>query len=171
MTKISTHNEFVINKLTSDISDHIVNTSRNILKTEDINFTGGLSDKIKQYMSGKFSYINFDSPYAQFVNDGMPPGEDVDITRLREWVRKKVGISDEEVLSIVTGRIYKKITNEGIPPTRFLDKAVDVVINIWGKKKRKQFIRTKGRLPAKKTIKILKSVTKAINKINKLVNR
>lgn len=149
MTKISTHNEFVINKLTNDISDHIVLTSRNILKTDDINFTGGLSDKIKQFISGKFSFINFDSPYAQFVNDGMPPGQDVDITRLREWVRKKVGINDEEVLSIVTGRIYKKIINKGIAPTRFLDKAIDVIINVWGKKKRKQFTRTMSRVYAK----------------------
>jgi len=53
---------------------------------------------------------------------------------LRVWVEKKLGITDPEILSIVTGRIFNKIREEGIEPTRFLAKSIDFVIKRWGKK-------------------------------------
>ena len=129
-------NNNVIDKFVDDISDDIIKTSRRILRTEDINFTGGLSDKISKHKSGEFKYIVYDSPYAELVEDGMPPGGNVDIVKLREWVRKKLGITDERGLGVATGNIYNKIINKGIEPTRFLDKSLDYIIKLWGKKSR-----------------------------------
>ncbi len=133
---VNEHNEHTIDVLVDDISDEIVKTSRKILRTEDINFTGGLSDKILQYKQGKFRFIKYDSPYAEFVEDGMPPGGNVDMSKLRKWVRDKVGIKDEVRLSVVTNNIFNKIKTEGIEPKRFLDKSLDFVIKRWGKKAR-----------------------------------
>jgi len=127
-------NEKVIDKLVDDISDDIIKTSRKILKTEDINFTGGLSNKISKYKIGEQKYIVYGSPYAELVEDGMPPGGYIDIAKLREWVRVKVGITDERALGVVTGNIFNKIKKEGIEPKRFLDKSLDFVIKRWGKK-------------------------------------
>ena len=165
--RFDTDNQHTIDVLVDDISDDIVKTCRKILRTDDINFTGGLSKNIQQYKTGKYSYITFDSPYAEFVEDGMPPGEDVDISKLREWVNKKVGIKDQEALSIVTGRIFNKIVTEGIEPKRFLDKSLDYIIKRWGKKDRKSRVRAVS--PLKKTIRTAKTIEKAVNKINKFV--
>jgi len=167
--KFSTDNEHVIDVLTDDISDDIVKISRRILRTEDINFTGGLSKKILQYTQGKFKFIKFDSPYAEFVEDGMPPGEDIDMSKLRKWVEKKVGITDEEQLSIVTGNIAKKIQNEGIVPKRFLAKSLDVVIKRWGKKDRNSGARRANN--TKSVLKIAKTIKSITSKINKLIGR
>jgi len=167
--KFSTDNEHVIDVLTDDISDDIVKTARKILRTDDINFTGGLSKKILQYAQGKFKFIKFDSPYAEFVEDGMPPGEDIDMEKLRVWVQKKVGITDEEKLSIVTGNIFKKITDVGIEPKRFLDKSLSMVIKKWGKKERNRQARKAN--TTKKVIKIAKTITNIASKINKFIGR
>ena len=167
--KFSTDNEHTIDVLTDDISDDIVKTSRIILRTEDINFTGGLSKKILQYSQGKFKFIKFDSPYAEFVEDGMPPGEDIDMSKLRKWVEKKVGIKDPEVLSIVTGNIAKKIEKDGIVPKRFLAKSLDVVIKRWGKKERNRGARKANN--TKSILKIAKTVKRVVGKINKLFGR
>lgn len=163
-------NEQVIDQLVNDISDDIIKTSRIILKTEDINFTGGLSDKISKYKIGEFKYVVYDSPYAELVEDGMPPGGYVDIAKLREWVRKKVGITDERALGVVTGNIFNKIRKEGIEPKRFLDKSLDYVINRWGFKK-SVTKSTRKTNTVKSAIRAVKTVTKTVNKINKLVKR
>jgi len=162
-------NEQVIDKLVDDISDDIIKTSRRILKTEDINFTGGLSDKILKYKIGEFKYIVYDSPYAELVEDGMPPGGYVDIAKLREWVRKKVGITDERALGVVTGNIFNKIRKEGIEPKRFLDKSLDYVIQRWGKKARSR--RSRRSSTIKSVIRDVKTITNTVNKINKSVKR
>lgn len=161
-------NNLVIDKFVGDIANDIIKTSRNILKTEDINFTGGLSDKILKYKIGEFKYIVYASAYAEFVNDGMPPGGYVDIAKLREWVQNKVGITDERELGVVTGNIYNKIIKEGIEPTRFLDKSLDFVINRWGKKG-KNIQSGKSIKTRKSVIRTVRSATKIMNKINKLV--
>lgn len=132
--ELTTNNDSVMNTLVEDLSDEIVKTVRVILRTEDINFTGGLSDKILQYKSGRFNYIVFNSLYAEFVEDGMPPGQNIDKAKLREWVRKKIGITDESTLTTVTDRIFNKITDEGIEPKRFLSKALDSVVKQWEQK-------------------------------------
>lgn len=132
--ELTTNNESVIDQLVDDISDEIVKTVRVILRTEDINFTGGLSDKILQYKSGRFKYIVFNSLYAEFVEDGMPPGQDINRAKLREWVRKKIGVTEEDTLNTVTDRIFDKIVDEGIQPKRFLAKSLDSVIKQWQQK-------------------------------------
>ena len=162
-------NKRTIDELEDDISDEIIKTSRIILRTEDINFTGGLSDKIRKYKIGKFKYIVYDSPYAEFVEDGMPPGEYIDMSKLRKWVRGKLGIKDEEVLSIVTGNIYRKIKDEGIAPKKFLDKSLDYVIKKWGTRDRSRQARRSNTI--KKVIKTTKAITRVVSKINKFVKR
>lgn len=160
-------NEQVIDQLVDDIGSDIIKTSRRILRTEDINFTGGLSKKILKYKLGEFKYIVYDSPYAELVEDGMPPGGYVDIGKLREWVRKKLGISDERALGVATGNIFNKIKEKGIEPTRFLDKSLDFVIKRWGKKAKSGRIRKTSTIKA--VTRAIKTVTKSVNKINKLV--
>lgn len=160
-------NERVIDTLVDDISDDIIKTSRMILRTEDINFTGGLSDKISKSKIGKLNYIIYDSPYAELVEDGMPPGMYIDIKKLREWVRKKLGITDERALGVATGNIFNKIINQGIEPTRFLDKSLDFVIKRWGKKATTS--RIKRTSTVKSVIKTAKVVEKTASKINKFV--
>lgn len=160
-------NERVIDTLVDDISDDIIKTSRMILRTEDINFTGGLSDKISKSKTGNVSYIIYDSPYAELVEDGMPPGMYIDIKQLREWVRKKLGITDERALGVATGNIFNKIVNQGIEPTRFLDKSLDLVLKKWGKKATTS--RIKRTSTVKSVIKTAKMVEKTASKINKFV--
>lgn len=95
----------------------------------------------------------------------MPPGGFVDIVKLREWVRKKLGISDARALGVATGNIYNKIINQGIEPTRFLDKSLDFVIKRWGIK-----ARSSGRRASTKSVtRTAKSITKTVGKINKFV--
>ncbi len=165
--KFDTDNQHTLDILVDDISDDIVKTSRKILRTEDINFTGGLSQRIRQYTRGKFKFITFDSPYAEFVEDGMPPGEDIDMSKLRKWVKGKIGIKDEAALGVVTGRIAAKIIAEGIIPKRFLDKSVDYVTKKWGVKVRNSQARPTG--PIKKVTRTAKTIEKVVNKINKFV--
>ena len=107
-------------------------------------------------------------PRAELVEDGMPPGGYVDITKLREWVRKKLGITEERALGVATGNIFNKIINQGIEPTRFLDKSLDFVIKKWGKKARHT---RPAKITIKSVIRTVRNVEKTVNKINKFVKK
>ena len=111
-------------RLTTDIQDDLTHNMRLQLVFDDINFTGALSKSINQSHDGRFHTIEVTSPYAKFVEYGMPPGHKVSYWALFKWVQGKLLISDKKEARDVTFKIRSKILGEGIKPKRFMKKAI-----------------------------------------------
>ena len=111
-----------INRMTDDIQKELIQKIQKQIGMDDITFTGNLRKNIKGGFWGSFKTVEADTPYAYFVEFGLPPGKWVNFDALRLWVEGKLGISEEEELNTVTWKILRKINNKGIKPKRFMKK-------------------------------------------------
>lgn len=162
-------NELEMSRLRHDVAEAIIKNSQNILESQDINFTEKMSKSIHIVDNNGETQIISNSPYIRFVEWGMPAGQKVNFDALRYWVEEKLGISVEESTN-VTFKIYRKIKNEGIAPTRFLKKAI---IKIGARGRGIGGLRQprKSRRKSSKLLKVIKSLTDAMNRINKTYKR
>ena len=92
----------------------------------------------------------------------MSPGKWVNYDALHDWVVIKLGIDDPEAVD-VTWKILRKIQKDGIQPTRFVKKALKMLIGKHGVPSLK---RKSGGKRKKKS-----RIMKAINKINKAIRK
>lgn len=119
-------------RLVDDIQESIIDNIHNILKHDDIDFTGDMSASFVKGKEGDFPTVETDNKYAGFIEFGMPAGEDIDYDKLRIWVEFKVGIPEGDELTAVTNIIYKRIKSNGIQPRRYMRKAIRKFVGMSG---------------------------------------
>ena len=138
-------NMIELDRMTGDIQDETIKNIRKQLSADDINFTGGLSKKIEKGKFKDFRTVDLTTPYAKFVEYGLPPGNRPNFDALRYWVENKLGVKDENELTILTLKISNKITTDGIKPKRFVKKALKSLISRRGIiKTRRKKVRVSG---------------------------
>ncbi len=174
-------NEEEIDRLTEDIAKDLIVQIQWGLTEDDINFTGDTSDSIIIDEERGSRTIIIDTPYAGFIEYGLPGGGgvgniNINIDQLRSWVFHKLGITDEEENLAVTYKIAKKIQTKGIRPKRFVKKAIKRLISGRSVPNKPRAKRAKSgffeKLKKKfKKLKILKKLKKTSKKIKKLINK
>ena len=177
-------NKIEMKKMKDHMRKRIIHHMKNTLGTEDINFTGKLTDSIHMVTENNVNMIVVDSPYGYIIEYGMAPGNKVNFDALKYWVSKKLGIPDENLMD-VTYKIYNKILNKGLKPKWFIKKALKKFIGQssvatvraprkpQGSKFARKFKKAMKKLNRKltKAIKTISSTTKKGNKNLNKVNR
>jgi len=155
-------NEEEMLRLKTDLGNDIIKHAKEELEQGDKIFTGGLRDSLHIEVEDpdRVSVIA-DAPNALPVEFGLAPYNEVNIDALRNWVKGKLGITDPKELQTVTYKIFNKIRNEGIPPTRFFKKSILRTV-------RGQGIKSAPRKKKSKLFKIYKKLSKYVKKLNKL---
>ena len=107
-----------------DFGDFIFTRSQENITSMGIDDTGALrlSGEIKE--EGDQIIIEYTAPYSKYVNDGTNP-HPIDPNVLIEWVRRKLGVPDKDVLKVAK-RIANKIAKFGTDPKPFMDNAIAV---------------------------------------------
>ena len=85
-----------INRLTDNIQKELIQKIQKQIGKDDITFTGNLRQNIKPDFEGDFKAVSAETPYAWFVEFGLPPGKWVNFDALMIWVEGKLGITDEQ---------------------------------------------------------------------------
>ena len=169
-TQVNINNEKEAQRMITDMQNEVIVNLRKQLSADDINFTGGLSDNIEKGFQDTFGTVDLNSPYAFLVEFGMPPGVRVNFDALKNWVKNKLGVTEEAELNAITAKIQNKIAAKGIPPKRFVKKALKAFIAKRG------IIRSPGNKRPKLTgferalnraLKITKGINKALRKVNR----
>lgn len=172
---VSYYNISEIHRLDDDISEEIIMNIHSILADNDISFTGELSKSAKSDIIDGIRYVVVDSPYATVVDKGMPPGNNVNFDALKNWVEKKLGITEEAELISATIKIQKKILGQGIKPTFFAKKAIKMLIGKRGVPKisnrRSSGKKGKFQRALDKTAKIMKKVSRFTKKFGRNLNK
>ena len=159
MSTIQQHNEYEINRLFFDMENELMHRIRSQLDMDDINFTHEMSKNIEIENTSKEHILALTSPYAKPVEYGLPAGSRVNYDALRNWVKIKLGVGEEE-LDSVTSKIFNKIRVKGIKPKRPVKKAIKAMIH-----NDKSPIRR--RIPIKKKSRF----SKALRKLSKYVKK
>jgi hypothetical protein len=154
-----------INRMTDDIQKELIQKIQKQIGMDDITFTGNLRKNIKGGFWGSFKTVEADTPYAYFVEFGLPPGKWVNFDALRLWVEGKLGISEEEELNTVTWKILRKINNKGIKPKRFMKKGIKALIAKRG------VISTRGKSSGRKQKSAIGKFFSKVSKLSKTINK
>lgn len=167
---ISSQNEYEILRFQKDIGAELIKNIQQILRDEDINFTEDLANSFSLVMIGGQAWVESSNHYAGLVDRGLNPGSDVNFDAIHDWVRIKLGISEEPELTNVTWKIVRKIKAAGIPPKRFGKKAIKMLIAKHGVAN----IKSTGSGTSKKATnfqKRVKKLVKTLKKIGKKINK
>jgi len=151
-------NEYEILRFQKDVGEEIIANIRDILQDEDINFTGDLSTSFSLVLMYGKAWVETDNKYAHLVDKGLKPGTYVNYDAIKDWVKIKLGFEEPE-LTEVTWKIVRKIRTVGIPPKRYIKKALKGVIS------------THGALSAPSRRSKRSSGSKTLNKINKMIRK
>jgi len=163
-------NEYEILRFQKDVGAEIINNIRNILRDEDINFTGDLATSFSLVLMYGKAWVETDNRYASLVDKGLKPGTYVNYDAIKDWVKVKLGFEEPE-LSEVTWKIVRKIRSVGIPPKRYVKKALKQVIGEHGVISAKRVSGAKSKSKGSKTLNKIAKVLKKINKILKKISR
>lgn len=158
-----------INRMTDDIQKELIQKIQKQIGMDDITFTGNLRKNIKGDFWGSFKTVVADTPYAYFVEFGLPAGKWVNYDALRLWVEGKLGITEEEVLNAVTWKILKKINSNGIKQKRFMKKGIKAFIAKRGVISTRRKSSPKGK--SSRVGKFLNRVAKLSRTINKYIKK
>lgn len=159
-------NEYEILRLQKDVGSEIIANMRDILRDEDINFTGDLAASFSLVLMYGKAWVETDNKYAGLVDKGLKPGTYVNYDALKDWVKIKLGFEEPE-LSEVTWKIVRKIRSVGIPPKRYVKKALKMVIGDHGV----VTVRRGSKSKKSKGSKLLNKINKVVKKINKIVTK
>lgn len=163
-----------IDRFTTNIQKELIQKCQKQLGAQDITFTGNLRQHIEPGFEEEFKTVEANTPYAYFVEYGLPAGKWVNFNALHDWVEKKLGISTEPELTQVTWKVIRKINEKGIEPKRFMKKGIKALIA------RRGVIRTRvksnikrsksSRLSkiSKKVGRIVRTITKYVGKVDKV---
>ena len=154
-----------INRMTDDIQKELIQKIQKQIGMDDITFTGNLRKNIRGDFWGSFKTVEADTPYAYFVEFGLPPGKWVNFDALRLWVEGKLGITEEEELNAVTWKILRKINNKGIKPKRFMKKGIKALIAKRG------VISTRGKSSGRKQKSAIGKFFSKVSKLSKTINK
>ena len=154
-----------INRMTDDIQKELIQKIQKQIGMDDITFTGNLRKNIKGGFWGSFKTVVADTPYAYFVEFGLPPGKWVNFDALRLWVEGKLGITEEEELNAVTWKILRKINSNGIKPKRFMKKGIKALIAKRG------VISTRGKSSGRKQKSAIGRFFSKVSKLSKTINK
>ena len=154
-----------INRMTDDIQKELIQKIQKQIGMDDITFTGNLRKNIKGGFWGSFKTVVADTPYAYFVEFGLPAGKWVNYDALRSWVEGKLGITEEEELNAVTWKILKKINSNGIKQKRFMKKGIKALISKRG------VISTRGKSSPKGKSSTIGNFLNRVAKLSKTINK
>ncbi len=164
-----------IERLTTNLQKELIQKCQKQLGAQDITFTGNLRQHIEAGFQDEFKTVEANTPYAYFVEFGLPAGKWVNYDALLKWVQGKLGISDDSEARAITWKVLKKINAKGIEPKRFMKKGVKSLIarrgTIRGRTGKSRGKRAKSsRLSkiGKKVGRIIRTITKYVNKFNKV---
>jgi len=177
-----TKNMKEIDRLGDDIQTELIKNIQKTILVSDIEFTGNLRENIDKGTEGEFKTVDLNTPYARFVEFGLPPGKKPNFDALRNWVEKKLGIDTEES-ALVTMKIMNKIVKKGIAPRRFVKKAIKALIARRGvirsspskrrtqsKSRFERALNRAGRI-SRKIARVANRITKYVNKASKMRKR
>ena len=93
-------------------------------KEPNSNITGALSNSGRVRKGGDLSYeAGFEIAYAEYVENGRPPGKMPPVKLIAEWAKKKLRVDDERKMT-VGFLIAKKIAESGTKAKHFFSEAV-----------------------------------------------
>lgn len=164
-------NEYEILRFQKDVGSEIILNIRKVLRDEDINFSGDLSNSFKLVMINGKAWIETDNKYALLVDRGLNPGTYVNFDAIKDWVKIKLGIGNEPELTEVTWKIVRKIRSTGIKPKRFAKKAIKMVIGEHGLSNVRRNSGGSNKKKSGKFFKRVKKIFKTINKVIKSINK
>lgn len=74
--------------------------------------TGGAASSLKVVNKGN-SYVSVGNDYIEVLDTGRSPGKYAPVKNIQEWVRTKLGITDDKKMKQVAFLVNRKIKNEG----------------------------------------------------------
>jgi hypothetical protein len=162
-------NDYEMTRLKKDVASDFINIVMETLREEDINFTGDLSTSMSLVIIGNDVSVETNNPYAHLVEFGMSPGKSVNYDALHDWVRIKLNVPDE-LVDQVTWKIWHKIKEKGIEPTRFWKRSILKLVKRNGsrtarKKKIKKSKHTKVFKSLKNIFRVAKKIGRYMKKI------
>ena len=105
----------------------VAESQRNLRKDPNSNNTGALSNSGRVLKQGPMSYqAGFEISYAEYVENGRPPGKMPPVKMIAEWAKKKLGIDDKVKMS-VGYVIARKIAASGTKAKHFFSEAIETV--------------------------------------------
>ena len=105
----------------------VAESQRNLRKDPTTNNTGVLSNSGRVLKEGPMSYqAGFEISYAEYVENGRPPGKMPPVKMIAEWAKKKLGIDDKVKMS-VGYVIARKIAASGTKAKHFFSEAIETV--------------------------------------------
>jgi hypothetical protein len=78
-----------------------------------INDTGDASDSLKELKTGEQTYASKGNDYIEVLDRGRGPGRFAPVDNIRDWVRSKLGITEEKELKQVAFLVNRKLAREG----------------------------------------------------------
>lgn len=114
-----------VDKLLNDFTDRVFALSQENLISDGKIDTGTLfkTANVKREFLDK--EIIYPALYADFVEYGREPGTMPPPEALYNWVRRKLGVTNEAEIRSVAFAIAQAIKDRGIQPSQFLRKAID----------------------------------------------
>lgn len=105
----------------------VAESQRNLRKDPTTNNTGNLSNSGRTLKEGPMSYqAGFEISYAEYVENGRPPGKMPPVKMIAEWAKKKLGVDDKDKMS-VGYVIARKIAASGTKAKHFFSEAIETV--------------------------------------------
>ena len=98
----------ITKKLVGDFNDNIGST----MDSKSITNTGQAKQSLRVEFDEK-SVRSLGINYIEILNDGRPPGKFAPVDNITEWVRTKLGITEEKELKYVSFLVNRKIATEG----------------------------------------------------------
>lgn len=153
-----------LDPLLDDIGKELVEECKDILRLYDKDWSGAA---IRSIQYDKAQHVVFsDLLYVYNIEFGRKKGHPPPHDKIRLWVETKLGIHPPDS-DIVAGKIVNSIARDGIPQTRFMQKALFAVTGQATPivKKRRKLTRSE------KFLKQFKKITKKINRKIKKTRR
>lgn len=111
-----------------EIADSIFDKSQeNLIKHKAVD-TGNLLKTANVFRLPFEKHISYPSPYSDVIEFGRDPGSMPPSSALHKWVRRKLGVSNENDIKRTAFAIAKSIEKKGTKPRPYLRPARDDVI-------------------------------------------
>ena len=105
----------------------VAESQKNLRKEPNSNNTGALSNSGRVRKGGELSYeAGFEISYAEYVENGHPPGKMPSVKIIAEWAKKKLRVDDKRKMT-VGFFIARKIAESGTKGKHFFSEAVETV--------------------------------------------
>ena len=119
-----------VDKLMEEIADKCFELTQNNLVDDGKIDTGALLQTANINKEYLYKQIVYPAEYAEVVNYGRTAGATPPpVAPILKWVKRKLGVTNDKEAQSLAFAICKSISQRGIMPTFFIERAVDEVTN------------------------------------------